>query len=461
MNFSDQITKILNKSYASQCFEALTSRERQINHLIEQRKCPIDGWDDITIELLIQKLSLMDSNNFMKICPLGERESRIASEIVARRHFRMGHGVGRSGDLCEVQPKALGSSLMYKLANSLVLDILKIGSPSTKCCFIVPLATGMSLVLCLLTLRNSRPKAKYVIWPRIDQKSCCKCIHTAGFKTIVIQNKIDEESLVTDVEAIENTINQVGSDNVLCILTTTSCFAPRNPDHLEAVAKMCKDYNIPHVVNNAYGVQSSKCMHLIEKSSKIGRIDVYVQSTDKNFMVPVGGSIIAGFESKLINEISCSYPGRGSAVPAMDVLITLLHLGINGYKKLLSERKECMLYLKEKLELITSKYNEKVIETKNNRISVAITLSNLKSKKDISEIGSMLFTRCVSGTRVIISDGNSKMINDCLFKNWGSHFDSYPFTYLTAASAIGIKKDDVDIFIKRLDKVLSKFIKVT
>lgn len=67
----------------------------------------------------------MDSNNFPLNCSVGERESRIISSIVARRHFRMGHGIGRSGDLEEVQPKAAGSSLMYKLSNALVLEVMR------------------------------------------------------------------------------------------------------------------------------------------------------------------------------------------------------------------------------------------------------------------------------------------------------------------------------------------------
>lgn len=48
------------------------------------------------------------------------------------------------------------------------------------------MATGMALVLCLLTLRQERAKAKYVLWPRIDQKSCFKAIATAG----IAQSKI-------------------------------------------------------------------------------------------------------------------------------------------------------------------------------------------------------------------------------------------------------------------------------
>ena len=40
-----------------------------------------------------------------------------------------------------------------------------------------------------------------------------------------------------------------------------------------------------------------------------GRVDAFVQSTDKNFMVPVGGTIIAGFDKSFISKISQCYPG--------------------------------------------------------------------------------------------------------------------------------------------------------
>ena len=47
-------------------------------------------------------------------------------------------------------------------------------------CFVVPMATGMSVALSLLSLRQRRPKAQYVLWPRIDQKSCIKSVVTSG-----------------------------------------------------------------------------------------------------------------------------------------------------------------------------------------------------------------------------------------------------------------------------------------
>lgn len=112
---------------------------------------------------------------------LGEREARIVSQIVARRHFRLGHGVGRSGDIAAIQPKAAGSSLLARIAERMALDLLKMsGATRTKACIVLPVATGMSIVLTLLTLKADKPDAKYVLWHRIDQKTCFKAIITAG-----------------------------------------------------------------------------------------------------------------------------------------------------------------------------------------------------------------------------------------------------------------------------------------
>ena len=40
--------------------------------------------------------------------------------------LRLAHGIGRSGDITAVQPKAAGSSLLNNITNRLVLDSLKI-----------------------------------------------------------------------------------------------------------------------------------------------------------------------------------------------------------------------------------------------------------------------------------------------------------------------------------------------
>ncbi|XP_054996736.1 O-phosphoseryl-tRNA(Sec) selenium transferase [Sorex araneus] len=448
--------RLVSAAYVRQGCEARRSHEHLIRLLLEKGKCPEDGWDESTLELFLHELAVMDSNNFLGNCGVGEREGRVASALVARRHYRFIHGIGRSGDISAVQPKAAGSSLLNKITNSLVLDIIKLAGVQTVAnCFVVPMATGMSLTLCFLTLRHKRPKAKYIIWPRIDQKSCFKSMVTAGFEPVVIENILEGDELRTDLTAVEAKVQELGPDCILCVHSTTSCFAPRVPDRLEELSVICAKYGIPHIVNNAYGVQSSKCMHLIQQGARVGRIDAFVQSLDKNFMVPVGGAIIAGFNDAFIQEISKMYPGRASASPSLDVLITLLSLGSNGYRRMLKERKEMFSYLSSQLKTLSEAYGERLLQTPHNPISLAVTLQTLDEPRDkaVTQLGSMLFTRQVSGARVVPL-GSVQTVNGYTFKGFMSHANNYPCAYLNAAAAIGMTKQDVDLFIKKLDKCL-------
>lgn len=54
----------------------------------------------------------------------------------------------------------------------------------------------------------------------------------------------------------------------------------------------------------------------------------------------------------------------------------------------------------------------------------------------------------------VVAPGDNKQIGEYLFKNFNSHSNSYPCSYLTCAAAIGMKKEEVDSFIKRLQKIL-------
>lgn len=106
--------KIVSPSYIRQGSQARRSHEQLIRRLLEQvksnsrlrvssrspqthshftvsvlqGKCPEEGWSESTIELLLNELAVMDSNNFLGNCGVGEREGRVASSLVARRHYR-------------------------------------------------------------------------------------------------------------------------------------------------------------------------------------------------------------------------------------------------------------------------------------------------------------------------------------------------------------------------------------
>ena len=63
-------------------------------------------------------------------------------------------------------------------------------------------------------------------------------------------------------------------------------------------------------MNNAYGLQCRATCKALSRAIRVGRVDAVVQSTDKNFMVPVGGAVISGPDPKTIEAIGKAYPGR-------------------------------------------------------------------------------------------------------------------------------------------------------
>ena len=300
------------KTHATVGLTNLIASTKQYKSLFIHRRLPDCGWSDVQIQSLLFLFSTLDTNNKTlatgstseseesRWCGVGEREGRVYSSLVSQRHFGLSHGMGRSGDITEPQPKAVGSSVLVKLALLLTLDALRRGSgldakgPASHG-ILLPLCTGMSMSLLLSSLASNdqveedAPKRDIVLWSRIDQKSCFKAIHSAGLICVVVPTRIQGDEVVTDLDAMEAALTKHGN-RVLAIITTTSCFAPRVPDQVDEVAKLSKKFNVHHVINNAYGLQCAKTCKLINRACVVGRVDAIVCSTDKNFLVPVGES---------------------------------------------------------------------------------------------------------------------------------------------------------------------------
>lgn len=456
--------KLLPPSLLQHATEAANTRNKQFQILLEQRKWPEEGWDDSTIEIFLNELSAMDTNNFSsKPSGVGEREGRVYSNLVRRRSYGLTHGVGRSGDLAESQPKAAGSSLLSALTNDLLLDFLQtnIGKDVKEAC-LFPMATGMTMTLILLTLTKLKPTAKHVLWLRHDQKSVFKSILTAGLTPVIIDPILKEggDQLMTNVDAVEQAIRSIGRKNILCIITTTSCFAPRACDDLKTLRKFrfgtrvlhdqcqsskcsrhfkgssdsCSEDVIFNIVNNAYGMQSKLILEVMRKA--MSHVDLFIQSTDKNLMVPVGGCILGSAiempgkgEGSLLTKVRKNYPGRASSYPASDVLITILSMGKRGFRELMECRVENYQYLKSRLEVVASKHGERVLSVEENDISIGVSLKSIVTSKGTEEeetemltsVGAMLFKRNVTGSRVI-SGKDEKTIEGFTFKGY---FDKY------------------------------------
>ena len=284
-----------------------------------------------------------------------------------------------------------------------------------------------------------------MIWSRIDQKTCLKCILTAGLTPIILETILKNDEVVTgNIEALLDTLEL---SEILCVLSTTSCFAPRVPDDVERISKLCKEKNIFHIINNAYGLQCSKITNQIRESFRVGRVDFVVMSTDKNFLVPVGGAIVASQNKEMIAILNALYPGRASMAPCLDLFVTFLAMGEKGYLELVRKRKEMISGFVNRLSQVAEKHGERMILTKGNTISFAITCSR-------KEIGPRLYGRRVSGTRFV--GNNEKEVLGFRFRTYGASYDGYPYEYLTAACAIGITMQEIDIFLQRLDELFTE-----
>ena len=367
---------------------------------------------------------------------------------------------------------------------------------------------------------------QYVIWPRIDQKTALKCIDAAGLTAVPVQlrptaplsqhaPKADQAVtsasasavaveasctasvsptpffLQCDVNDIAAAVDAVGGPAyVVCVLSTTSCFAPRVPDNTVAIAQYCMAQGIPYVVNNAYGVQSRRIMTRLDAAQRLGRVDFFVQSGDKNFLVPVGGSVVCSSSAEKCHIAAAMYAGRASASPIIDLFITALSLGRQGMQALWADRYQCRRRLVAQLRTFAQERNECVLadddddeddvdsskgegngaeahivnerktaaaaarhELKDkkraapsprNDISIAVTMRSFRqaaaveagTEKDKTPssawaaaraLGAQLFRSSITGPRVILPAPTTvTAIAGCTFHNYGMHQEGEP-----------------------------------
>ena len=80
---------------------------------------------------------------------------------------------------------------------------------------------------------NWESRCRFVVWSRIDQKTCLKAIAAANLMPEVVELRRSTpgaDELGTDVEAVAAAVRRLGAETIACVTTTTSCFAPRACD---------------------------------------------------------------------------------------------------------------------------------------------------------------------------------------------------------------------------------------
>lgn len=412
----------------------LRAKLKPIRVLFEERRVPDHGWDDEVIDFLMTIFSLMDTDKDPESARIGEREARVASPLISELAHGFCHGVGRSGNVTAPQPKAAGGSLVYFFANKLALDMLqRMGAPNLKSACVVPVATGMAIGLAVSVARDMTNKRE-IVYPRVDHHSPIKGMQLAGMKIKTVDGEVFGDAVRVPIERISDAV----SKETAAIVSTTTFFPPREPDDIKAIAKLASEENIQHIINNAYGVQSRKIMKLIQGAIDAGRVDAVIQSTDKNFLTPVGGAIIASPSSEFIEKVSRTYAGRASAAPITQFLAAILSLGVKRYEELRSEQEQNRRFLGESLGELAKKHGERLLDVFN-PIAAAMTLN----KHDAKKVGYHLYTLRVTGPRVLEES------------DFGNCCQRYHSPYITINIAIGSTSRDVVLATKRLEKALA------
>jgi O-phospho-L-seryl-tRNASec:L-selenocysteinyl-tRNA synthase len=432
----DEIDRILDKtipeSMARRGRTTIDSLMAPIRDVLNRRVFPDKSMADSQLELMIQLLSSMDTDKDPEAARVGEREARIASPFIGTLSAGFNHGIGRSGQLNAPQPKAVGASLMQQVANTIALDaIRKLGLINAKAGIVTPLSTGMTLALILGALRRELG-VKRVLYPRVDHMSPKRGIGLTGLKEVPISTLLEGDAVQVDLGDLEK---QIARTKACAVLSTTTFFPPRESDPIKIIARLCAEHEIPLVVNNAYGVQSKETMAQLRSAIDAGRVDAVVQSSDKNFMAPVGGSIVVSPNPAVIEWTADTYAGRATAAPVVQTLSALLALGLEKYRDLQKQQLENLAILRERLRFVAESHGQRVLDVKN-PVAYAITMNGL----DVQEIGARLYNDRVTGPRAIEAGA------------FGSCIDNYPHSYIVMNAAIGAHRKDVETATTKLDK---------
>jgi O-phospho-L-seryl-tRNASec:L-selenocysteinyl-tRNA synthase len=428
-----------------------------IQTLLEQRTIPDEGWSENQIEFLLAVLSNLDSDKDPCAIRIGEREARVATPLLEKLTGGFNHGIGRSGELSAAQPKAAGASVMQSLTQRICLSLIKhLGLPNIKGCLISPMGTGMSIGFALRGLCDHYQvdlrKLPKILYPRIDHMSPIKGINYVGGELIQIDGHFgkdadDNEGVFVSLQDIER-IYEAHRSQICSIFSTTTFFAPRLTENVKEIAKFAKKNNLIHIVNNAYGLQCPKILESLKSAIDAGRVDAIIQSTDKNFLTPVGGAIILSPKKELTEAISKAYAGRASASSTVNLLISLLALGKIGYLEKIKDQQQCRQFLEEEMNACATEMGESVIKS-NNPVSLAMSLKTL-NQSQISDLGGYLYNLRLTGPRII----------DLGKSSFGTCAEDVPYSYIVMNAAIGVKKEDISLAVQKLREAITQ-LKVT
>ena len=90
----------------------------------------------------------------------------------------------------------------------------------------------------------------------------------------------------------------------------------------------------------------------------------------------LGGAIVVSPTKSVIESVGKVYAGRASSSPIVDLFITLLSMGLKGYKALLEQRQSLLTTFPERFGQVATKYGERFLTCPSNAYTKQVLLNS-------------------------------------------------------------------------------------
>ncbi|KAK9717114.1 O-phosphoseryl-tRNA(Sec) selenium transferase, SepSecS [Popillia japonica] len=172
-------------------------------------------------------------------------------------------------------------------------------------------------------------------------------------------------------------------------------------------------------------------------------------------LVPSGSSLVTSFDEDVIGRIAKTYPGRASSNSTIDIFITLVSLGKNGYSKFLDDKDCIQQYFQELLGKLVEKYKIFIKNYGSSATSVVLYFNENIDNLSLLEEEILRFVRNVNISLIMTQE--DRMVLDHRFEDWGTHGVACTKPFVVFQLSLYTSKDDIDRLLECLDLYLSKF----
>lgn len=93
-------------------------------------------------------------------------------------------------------------------------------------------------------------------------------LYLSGFIPVILNPSSKTNNCENKLDILLEKINIIDAKNICSIISSTNCSLPREADDIGNIAKICRKYEIAHIIINEDGLQNAETMLTIKEAYK-------------------------------------------------------------------------------------------------------------------------------------------------------------------------------------------------